>query len=305
MRLATIERGDRGQQVQLLQHLLNTTAKPRPPLEMDGTFGAMTERAVRTYQAGRRLEVDGVVGPQTWKSLGIGGSALPPAPATGGQPTRAVPIPSVRQLPLGGAAPAVTSTPTRSVPIPSVRLLPIGGARPAATQVPASPAPRPARGGSLERPGTAISVPWMRVANAEKFVAEVAGAGNNRRIMEYHATTTLGSQPDSVPWCSSFVNWCLKQVGIRGTNSAAAASWIDWGQPLEELRYGCIVQIRTARSGHDRATGSSSGNHVAFFVSKTATHITLLGGNQSNQVKESNFRLSSYDIRAMRWPTGR
>ncbi|MCC2975694.1 TIGR02594 family protein [Sphingomonas sp. PL-96] len=292
MRLATIERGAKGQQVQLLQHLLNTTSKPRPPLELDGAFGAMTERVVRSYQAGRRLEADGVVGPETWKSLGVGGSALPPAPVQSGPPTRAVPIPSVRQLPMGTGTSPITSPPTRAVPIPSIRQLPLGNARPAG-------------GGSLDRPGTSIAVPWMRVANAEKFVAEVAGAGNNRRIMEYHATTTLGSQPDSVPWCSSFVNWCLKQVGIRGTNSAAAASWVDWGQPLEELRYGCIVQIRTARSGHDRATGSSSGNHVAFFVSKTATHITLLGGNQGNQVKESNFRLSSYDIRAMRWPTGR
>jgi hypothetical protein len=40
---------------------------------------------------------------------------------------------------------------------------------------------------------------------------------------------------------------------------------------------------------------------VAFYVSETATHIKVLGGNQSNQVKESNYpksRLIGY-----RWPS--
>ncbi len=190
--------------------------------------------------------------------------------------------------------------PTRNVPVAGIRNLPppVEGKRAAA-----APA---GRGRAMVGPAGNRHRRAMDAGGAGRDVRRrVAGRGNNPRIMEYHATTTLGSQPDSVPWCSSFVNWCLRQVGLRGTNSAAAASWVNWGQGLETPRYGCIVQLRTARQGHDRATGSSSGNHVAFFVSQTATHITLLGGNQSNQVKESNYRLSSYDIRAMRWPNRR
>jgi len=284
VRLNEIDRGARGQHVQLLQHLLNDIQKPRPPLELDGVFGPATERAVRGYQSSNRLEVDGVVGQRTWSSLGVTNSALPPvAAATSATPTRAVTAPSMRKLPIGG------------------RSAPARAAAPAAAA--ARPAPR--RSPQLEAPGSAIGAPWMRVALAEMGVQEARGAANTKRIMEYHAATTMGSAADSVPWCASFVNWVLAQVNIRGTRSAAAASFTDqnWGRGLETPRYGAIIHLRQKRRSNDRSTGSSSGNHVAFFISQTATHIKLLGGNQSDSVKESNFSLASYEVRGIRWPS--
>lgn len=49
--------------VRALQEFLNANGQN---LQVDGVFGDMTERAVRAYQEANGLDVDGVVGPQTW-----------------------------------------------------------------------------------------------------------------------------------------------------------------------------------------------------------------------------------------------
>ena len=46
------------------------TQDPYHPLLEDGDFGMHTYNAVRDYQAWNGLKVDGIVGPQTWSSLG-------------------------------------------------------------------------------------------------------------------------------------------------------------------------------------------------------------------------------------------
>lgn|GEM_PF-1607643 len=63
----TLERDDRGPAVADLQNRLQ--AAGFSPGTADGIFGARTEGAVRSYQASRGIEVDGVVGPNTWAQL--------------------------------------------------------------------------------------------------------------------------------------------------------------------------------------------------------------------------------------------
>ena len=61
-----LRRGDSGSAVTYLQTLLGDTGAA---LRADGIFGAVTEAAVKDFQALSRLTMDGVVGPLTWAAL--------------------------------------------------------------------------------------------------------------------------------------------------------------------------------------------------------------------------------------------
>lgn len=96
-----------------------------------------------------------------------------------------------------------------------------GAAAPGSAQ---GPAATPSAGGR-----------WMDIARGETGQREVAGSRHNGRILEYHATTTLGARSDETAWCSSFVNWTMEKAGHRGTDSAAAISWKHWGDKVDGL----------------------------------------------------------------------
>jgi uncharacterized protein (TIGR02594 family) len=142
---------------------------------------------------------------------------------------------------------------------------------------------------------------WLDIAEGELGTVEKRG-GENPRILEYHATTTLKAREDEVAWCASFVNWCMEKAGIKGTGSAAAKSWLTWGDTSPQ-KYGAVCVIKQKSKGHDAATGSASGYHVAFFLKIENGRVFLLGGNQGDQVKISSFGLGSYEVCGYRWPT--
>src|SRR5262245_26277922 len=67
----TIRRCATGTVVRRLQRALRRT--PNLGLAVDGTFGPELETAVREFQEGAGLVVDGIVGPLTWNALPDGG----------------------------------------------------------------------------------------------------------------------------------------------------------------------------------------------------------------------------------------
>jgi uncharacterized protein (TIGR02594 family) len=231
-----LELGAKGDAVRRLQILLNDNLRPGLQLRVDGHFGAKTETAVMKFQELRKLEADGVVGPQTWGALG--------------------------QRETQATAPQVID---------------------------------------------AIGAPWFTIAQAEKgVIANKRPGEHNERILQYHKTTTYKATTDEVAWCASFVNWCLVQAQKKGCDSAAAIAWLDWGQKLQQARGGAItiIQDKAKKKAFDASIGTSSGNHVSFFVSQTSSHITLFGGNQSRQVKESSYPLEKWSVLGYRWPVG-
>ena len=65
-------RGRTGDDVRELQTLINEAAARSstiPRVDVDGNFGAATEQAVRTIQREQGLDVNGIVGSQTWDRI--------------------------------------------------------------------------------------------------------------------------------------------------------------------------------------------------------------------------------------------
>lgn len=118
-------------------------------------------------------------------------------------------------------------------------------------------------------------------------VAEIAGEKHNPRIVLYHASTDKGAA-DEVPWCSSFVNYCVEQAGYEGTKSKWAMSWENWGTDVSSNpSEGDIVVYKRSKK---LANGKVRvGGHVGFFVEMAGNTIKLLGGNQGNAVSKANF----------------
>lgn len=133
---------------------------------------------------------------------------------------------------------------------------------------------------------------WLTIARGELGQHELAGPASNPRIVLY--LRSAGMFPnDEAPWCSAFVNWCVEQAGLPGTDRGAARSWLSWGVPLEQPQLGAIAVLW-------RDAPNSPHGHVAFYVGGDANTITLLGGNQGNAVSIRQYPRAR--VLAYRWP---
>lgn len=70
--LPVLKKGSKGEAVKTLQRLLNAlgfTDATEKALVVDGSFGTATLYALKAYQNAKRLEIDGICGAETWKSI--------------------------------------------------------------------------------------------------------------------------------------------------------------------------------------------------------------------------------------------
>ena len=131
---------------------------------------------------------------------------------------------------------------------------------------------------------------------AERFtgIKEVAGQISNPQILAILQLDNRWPRDDSVPWCSGFINYIAWLLGLNRTKSLRARSW------LKEQ----IVCMSDAEIGFDlvilkRGRGIQPGpevinapGHVGFFAGWNNKYVRLLGGNQKDTVKISNYSKS-------------
>jgi len=118
-------------------------------------------------------------------------------------------------------------------------------------------------------------------AKADEGVWEWA-EGHNPRVLAYYRETGVPQSNDEVPWCAAFVGAVLARCGVQGTGSLMARSYESWGTsvPLDQAQRGDVVIL---------SRGQPWQGHVAFFEGSDGSKVTLLGGNQGDQVNITAF----------------
>lgn len=129
-----------------------------------------------------------------------------------------------------------------------------------------------------------IAYAYAKAALKQNWKEKPGKESNPLILKAYNSVDGLGNpemlDDSKIPWCSCFVNYCVQAAGGRGTRSAAARSWLEWGTKSDGVE-GDVVVLR-------RGTSSWQG-HVGFLVEKGVLYVKVLGGNQANDVNISKY----------------
>lgn len=132
---------------------------------------------------------------------------------------------------------------------------------------------------------------WIDIARSQLGVTETPGPASNATIEGYHAATAGGPTIDGIPWCSSFVCWCIQASGIESTRSKSSQSWLSWGVQVPPI-VGAVGVIKNV---------AQPGGHVGFVLGQNAEGmIVLLGGNQGDAVSIRAYARERFV--SFRWP---
>lgn len=87
------------------------------------------------------------------------------------------------------------------------------------------------------------------------------------------------------PWCAIFANAMLALAGEQGTKSAGAQSFANAPKLFRKIKtpiLGCIVVFW-------RGSRKSGLGHVGFYNGEKGNYISVVGGNESDMVREEMF----------------
>ena len=94
----------------------------------------------------------------------------------------------------------------------------------------------------------------------------------------------------SYAWCAAFVSWALYTAGIPTLQTMSSQGWYSWGSEVEwtdtsAIRKWDVVIFKSK---------TRSGGHIGFVQEITSNGvIKVLGGNQGDNAKVSNYQFNS------------
>lgn len=132
---------------------------------------------------------------------------------------------------------------------------------------------------------------WLVEARKHLGLKEVPGPQHNPTILGWVKALGGWFVDDETPWCGTFAAHCMVRAGYSVPKHwYRAKAWSSWGLDTKP-RVGAVAVF-----------GRVGGGHVGFAVGEDATHLHVLGGNQSNAVNVA--RIAKSRLIAMRWPVG-
>lgn len=119
----------------------------------------------------------------------------------------------------------------------------------------------------------------LQAAYTQVGIREIPGKSDNEEILKYfHALGFTAKEfKDETAWCSAFMNYIAKICGKPFTGKLNARSWLDVGLPVVTPQPGDVVIFW-------RENPKSWKGHVGIFIAERDNQITVLGGNQGNEV---------------------
>lgn len=124
-------------------------------------------------------------------------------------------------------------------------------------------------------------------ARADMGLTEIRGEVDEPKIVQMFADVGHSwVKSDETAWCAAAMGSWLKEAGLPHTGKLNARSYIEYGSEVSigEAKTGDIVVFW-------RNDPNSWQGHVGFYVRREGQGIVVLGGNQSNMVRESWYSL--------------
>lgn len=127
------------------------------------------------------------------------------------------------------------------------------------------------------------------ITEARRFLGKREGAADLDKA--------LGLRAKEISWCGAFVGMVMATALPKEplpANPLGARNWLKFGTVLPGPQVGAVaVFYRGSRNGWQ--------GHVGLVVGHDATHLHILGGNQSDKV--SIARIAKDRLLGYRWPT--